>query len=92
MPGRRLARTWWFCTLDWPSPTHDYTSDFERLSLRKVELEDWDNEPNIVSQGDLDISLKEFAQFFVGRSKVFEIPFHRGVFQDAQVLTLRFFS
>jgi len=62
-----LARTWWFWTLDWPSASQDFNPDFEELSLRQVELERWGVEPDIDSEG---------------MRKAFEIPFHRGVFQD----------
>jgi len=69
-PGQLLGKAWWFCTPDWPPREYDYSKDLEKELLQKVDLMDWESVP------DIDLKTK--------KQKVFEIPFHPGLFQDNQ--------
>jgi len=64
-----LACRWWYVLPDWP--VHDeahYEKELETRSLRKVEIADWEFEP------DLDDD---------GRKKVFELGQFQGCFRDS---------
>ena len=50
---------WWFFTPDWPSPKHDFSHDFERLHLRRVDLKDWESEPDVDTQGRIFVIHKK---------------------------------
>ena len=50
-PGFQLTQTWWFSTPDWPRPGHDFNRYLKKFGFREVRLSDWEDEPDIDSEG-----------------------------------------
>lgn len=60
---------WWHALPDWPPPDTDYQSLLKERKLRLVEIDDWEDAPDIDENG---------------YSKVFQLSNYTGVFRDSK--------
>ncbi|KAF7458962.1 unchacterized apicomplexan-specific serine rich low complexity protein [Cryptosporidium felis] len=60
---------WWHALPDWPPPDTDYPALLKEKKLRLVDIEDWEEAPEIDEEGF---------------SKVYELSEYKGVFRDSK--------